>query len=73
MQIEHRHKGGMRGWTAGRGQIMQDIADHVKNLLFYLKLLRGQNVLWVIFMDTEIIQCGGSSAVEKTFVDESSP
>lgn len=52
---------------------MQDIADHVKNLLFYLKLLRGQNVLWVIFMDTEIIQCGGSSAVEKTFMDEGSP
>lgn len=39
---------------AGRGQIMQDLIDQVKNLLFYLNPLRGQGVQRVIFTDTEI-------------------
>lgn len=52
---------------------MQDLTDYVKNLLFYLKLLRGRGVQWVIFMDTEIIQYGGSRVVEKTSMDQSSP
>lgn len=38
---------------AGRGQILQDLIDHVKNLLFCFKLLKGQGVQWVIFMDTK--------------------
>lgn len=57
---------------AGRGQIMQDLIDQVKNLLFYLNPLRGQGVQRVIFTDTEITQYGGSRVAEKTIMDQSS-
>lgn len=58
---------------AGRGQIMQDLIDQFKSLLFYLNPLREQGVQWVIFMDTEIFQHSGSGVVEKTIMDQSSP
>lgn len=46
-------KGMREAEEAGRGQILQDLIDHVKNLLFCFKLLKGQGVQWVIFMDTK--------------------
>lgn len=58
---------------ADRGQIMQDLKDQVKSLLFYLNPLREQGVQWVIFIDTEIIQYSSSGVVEKTIMDQSSP
>lgn len=39
---------------AGKGQIMQDLIDHVKDLLFRFELLKGQDVQWVIFRDTKM-------------------
>lgn len=49
---------------------MQDLTDHAKNLLFYL---RGQGVQWVIFMDAEITILGYGYEVEKIIMDQSSP
>lgn len=49
---------------------MQDLTDHAKNLLFYL---RGQGVQWVIFMDAEIAILGYGYEVEKIIMDQSSP
>lgn len=46
---------------------------HAKNLLFYFKLLKGQGIQWVISMDTEITQYGGSSVVDKIIMDQCHP
>lgn len=70
------HRKNHRTWTAtwegeeaGKGHIIH----HVKNLLFCFKLLKGQGIQWVIFMDTKITQHGGSSVVEKIIMDQCHP
>lgn len=52
---------------------MQDLIHHAKNVLFCCKLLKGQGIRWVIFMDTKITQYGGSSVVEQIIMDQCHP